>query len=136
VGFKSGILAEITSALNDKGINIKSVLTAQTAINVLLAREHLDVAYETLATHHMPGVVEVSRNDTVAIVAVVGDGVLDPSNVGSAIASRALSAALAGGVRVTMSAAGASEVAAYMLVHRQDRQLALRLIHAEFFGAK
>ncbi len=84
----------------------------------------------------MAGVVEVSRNDAVAIVAVVGDGVLDASNVGSAIASRALSAALAGGVRVTLAAAGASEVAAYMLVDRDDRRLALSLIHAEFFGAK
>ncbi|MDL2358577.1 MAG: aspartate kinase [Pseudomonadota bacterium] len=135
VGFKSGILAEVTAALDRNGINIKSVLTAQTAINVLLAREHLDAAYETLVAHHMAGVVEVSRNDAVAIVAVVGDGVLDAANAGSAIASRALSAALAGGVRVTLAAAGASEVAAYMLVDRNDRRLALRLIHTEFFGA-
>jgi aspartate kinase/aspartokinase/homoserine dehydrogenase 1 len=84
-------------------------------------------------------VVEVSRNDAVAIVAVVGDGVLDASktgsDVGSAIASRALSAAIAGGVRVSLAAAGASEVAAYMLVYQGDRKLALQLIHAEFFGA-
>lgn len=136
VGFKAGILAEVTSALDQNGINIKSVLTAQTAINVLLSREHLEAAYNTLLEHHMAGVVEVSRNDNVAIVAVVGDGVLDASNVGSAIASRALSAALAGGVRVTLAAAGASEVAAYMLVDRDDRRLALRLIHSEFFGGK
>lgn len=136
VGFKAGILAEVTGALDRNGINIKSVLTAQTAINVLLAREHLDSAYETLVAHHVAGVVEVSRNDSVAIVAVVGDGVLDASNVGSAIASRALSAVLAGGVHVTLAAAGASEVAAYMLVERKDRSLALRLIHAEFFDDK
>ncbi len=136
VGFKPGILAEVTSTLDRNGINIKSVLTAQTAINVLLSREHLAPAYDALVAHHMAGVVEVSRNDEVAIVAVVGDGVLDASNVGSAIASRALSAALAGGVRVTMSAAGASEVAAYMLVDRRDRRLALSLIHAEFFNPK
>jgi len=98
--------------------------------------DEIDAAYETLVAHHMAGVVEVSRNDTVAIVAVVGDGVLDASNLGSAIASRALSAALAGGVRVTLAAAGASEVAAYMLVERSDRRLALSLIHAEFFGPK
>jgi aspartokinase/homoserine dehydrogenase 1 len=136
VGFKAGILAEVTGALDRNGINIKSVLTAQTAINVLLAREHLDAAYETLVAHHVAGVVEVSRNDAVAIVAVVGDGVLDASNVGSAIASRALSAVLAGGVHVTMAAAGASEVAAYMLVDRKGRKLALSLIHAEFFDEK
>ncbi len=134
VGFKSGILAQVTNALDSNGINIKSVLTAQTAINILLARDHLDAAYEIVAEHHLAGVVEVSRNAEVAIVAVVGDGVLEASDVGSAIASRALSAAIASGVRVCLAAAGASEVAAYMLVHQEDRKLALQAVHAEFFG--
>ena len=46
----------------------------------------------------------------------------------------ALSAVVAGGLRVTLSAAGASEVACYLLVHRDDRKSALALIHAEFFS--
>jgi aspartokinase/homoserine dehydrogenase 1 len=135
VGFKPGILAQVTNTLDHHGINIKSVLTAQTAINLLVARDQLEAAYAALVEHHLAGVVEVSRNDAVAIVAVVGDGVLEASDVGSAIASRALSAAIAGGVRVCLAAAGASEVAAYMLVHQDDRKLALQLVHAEFFGA-
>ena len=135
VGFKPGILAQVTNKLDQNGINIKSVLTAQTAINILLARDHLDAAYAALKEHHLAGVVDVSRNDEVAIVAVVGDGVLEASDVGSAIASRALSAAIASGVRVTLAAAGASEVAAYMLVHQEDRKKALQAVHAEFFGA-
>lgn len=134
VGFKPGILAQVTNTLDQHGINIKSVLTAQTAINLLVARDQLAAAYAALVEHHLAGVVEVSRNAAVAIVAVVGDGVLDASDVGSAIASRALSAALAGGVRVCLAAAGASEVAAYMLVHEDDRKLALQAVHAEFFG--
>ena len=134
VGFKPGILAQVTNTLDQHGINIKSVLTAQTAINILLARDHLDAAYSALAGHHLAGVVEVSRNSEVAIVAVVGDGVLEASDVGSAIASRALSAAIAAGVRVCLAAAGASEVAAYMLVHQEDTKLALKAVHAEFFG--
>lgn len=135
VGFKPGILAQVTNTLDRHGINIKSVLTAQTAINVLLARDQLEQAYAALMEHHLAGVVEVSRNEAVAIVAVVGDGVLEASDAGSAIASRALSAALAGGVRVCLAAAGASEVAAYMLVHQDDCKLALKLVHAEFFGS-
>lgn len=134
VGFKSGILAQVTHTLDSHGINIKSVLTAQTAINILLARDHLEAAYQAVQEHHLAGVVDVTRNDEVAIVAVVGDGVLDASDVGSAIASRALSAAIAHGVRVNLAAAGASEVAAYMLVHQEDRKKALQAVHREFFG--
>ncbi|MFZ6708534.1 aspartate kinase [Undibacterium sp. TC9W] len=134
VGFKPGILAQVTNTLDANGINIKSVLTAQTAINILVSRDHLDAGYAALVEHHLAGVVEVSRNADVAIVAVVGDGVLEASDVGGAIASRALSAAIAAGVHVCLAAAGASEVAAYMLVQQEDRKLALQAIHAEFFG--
>lgn len=134
VGFKAGILARVTGTLDREGINIKSVLTAQTAINLLLARGDLTAARKAVQEHHLAGVVDVGVDDGVAIVAVVGDGVLEASNLGSATASRALGAALAGGVRVTLSAAGASEVTAYLLVRREDRDKAVRLVHREFFS--
>ena len=133
VGYKAGILAEATGTLHRLGLNIKSVLTAQTAINLLLARDDLDAAWAALSDHHVSGVVEVTRNEGVAIVAVVGDGVLDTSDWGTAVASKALSAALTGGVKVALASAGASEVAAYLLVARQDRKKAVALVHQEFF---
>lgn len=134
VGFQAGILARVTGTLDRLGINIKSVLTAQTAINLLLARDDLGPALQALQEHHLAGVVEVTSNAEVSILAVVGDGLVGGSVVGGGVPSRALSAVLAGGVRVTLSAAGASEVACYLLVHRDDRKKALALIHAEFFG--
>jgi len=134
VGFKGGILARVTGTLDARGINIKSVLTAQTAINLLLTRADLEPARQALQEHHLAGVVDVGIDDDVAIVAVVGDGVMETTNLGSATASRALAAVLAGGVRVSLSAAGASEVTAYLLVRREDRQKAVGLIHQEFFS--
>ncbi|MCX7282968.1 MAG: TonB-dependent receptor [Novosphingobium sp.] len=48
VGFKGGILARATGTLDAAGLNIKSVLTAQTAINLLVARG--DLAEEKATT--------------------------------------------------------------------------------------
>jgi aspartate kinase/aspartokinase/homoserine dehydrogenase 1 len=125
VGFKAGILAQVTGTLDRLGINIKSVITAQTAINLLLAAADLDPAWSALQGHHVAGVVDVTRNPDVSIVAVVGPG--------TALASRALNTALEEGLEVTLAAAGASEVAAYFLVRRADRDRAVRLVHREFF---
>jgi aspartate kinase/aspartokinase/homoserine dehydrogenase 1 len=135
VGFKPGILARVTGTLDQRGINIKSVLTAQTAINLLLARSDLGPARAAVQEHHLAGVVDVSVDEDVSIVAVVGDGVLEATDHGSAIASRSLASALAAGVRIALAAAGASEVSTYLLVRRSDRDLAVRAIHREFFAS-
>lgn len=134
VGFKSGILAKATGALDKHGINIKSVLTSQTAICLLLGKADLDHARSILAEHHLAGVVNVSLVDNIALVAAVGDGVLNAEGFGADISSRTLEAARRAGVRIAMAGAGASEVAVYLIVHREDRSKAIESIHREFFS--
>jgi len=133
VGFKRGILARATATLDARGINIKSVITAQTAIDILLSLADLEPAFAALKDHGVPGVVNLSRIDGISIVAVVGDGVLDGDGRGKGIAARALNASYSGGVRVLLAQAGASEVAVYLVVKREDRTKTVRLMHAEFF---
>lgn len=133
VGFKGGILARVTGTLDSLGVNIKSVLTAQTAIDLLLARADLAAAFHAVREHHLPGVVDITCIEDVSIVAVVGDGVLDPSGYGTGIAARALSAVVNAGVRVALAAAGASEVAMYLIVRQEDRAKAIRILHDCFF---
>jgi aspartate kinase/aspartokinase/homoserine dehydrogenase 1 len=135
VGFQAGILARVTGALDANGINIKSVLTAQTAINFLLARSDLEPAQRVVSEHRGSSLINVTVDASVSIVAVVGDGVLEATDHGSAIAARALAATLAAGVRVTLAAAGASEVTAYFLVPKSEKDRAVRAVHEEFFGS-
>jgi len=128
VGFKAGILARATGTLDAAGLNIKSVLTAQTAINLLVARGDLAAAHEVLKEHHLAGVVNVEPLDDVAIVAVVGLGLLEAAG-GAVVTAKALGALAAAGIAVQLTAAGASEVAAYFLVRRADRDRAVRAVH-------
>ena len=71
VGFKAGILAQVTNSRDRHGIHIKSLWTAQTAITILLARDHLDAAYAALSEHHLAGVVEVSRKAEAAKISLL-----------------------------------------------------------------
>ncbi len=136
VGFKRGILAKAASALDGAGINIKSVITAQTSIDILLAEPELPKAEAALKEHRVDGVLEVSAKPGLAIVAVVGDGLLEERAGGRGVAARALAAVRAAGVHVYLTQAGASEVAVYIIVDAEAKVKAVRAAHAEFFGKK
>ncbi len=136
VGFKHGILAKVTGKLDDRGINIKSVITAQTAINILVGRADLEKAFHAVRDHMVSGVVDVTMNDDAAIVAVVGEGILDESGIGLGIAARSMKATSSAGIHVLVASAGASEVALYLLVALRDRARTVARIHEEFFGGK
>lgn len=130
VGFKRGVLGKAASVLDARGVNIKSAVTAQTAICLLLAEGDLGAALDALSAHRVEGVAELSAEEGLSLVAVVGDGMLEP---GRGIASRALGAAMAAGVHVALAQAGASEFAVYLAVGSADRDRAIRAMHREFF---
>lgn len=136
VGFKRGILAKATRTLDDRGINIKSVITAQTAINILVGRADLEAAWRAVREHHVAGVVDVTMNADVSIVAVVGEGILDGHGIGLGLAARALRATSEAGIHVLLATAGASDVALYLLIATADRGATVARIHAEFSGGR
>ncbi len=130
VGNRPGIIGEIGHRLSEKNINIYSVLTSQTCINLLL-----DLAdSERSCTALRPlvgGVIErIEPRDDLALVAVVGEGLLKTRG----LAARAFSAVAAEGVNVEMFSAGASDVAYYFIVRRTDLELAVRAVHKAFFN--
>lgn len=129
VGIKPGIMAAVTSGLADAGINIKSIITSQTCINILLSRR--DVNRGLHVVEHLPLVVvdQITAINDIALIAVVGEGILDTPG----IAARILTAVSAHHINVTTISAGASNVAVYFIIHRDDRAQAIQAIHNEFF---
>lgn len=130
VGIKPGIMAKVTARLNDARINIKSIITAQTCINILLARSDLSACYELIRQPEIRAVDKVSYQDDVSLIAVVGQGMLDRPGVWS----RMLSAVARSAINIRIISAGASDVAAYLIINRQDRDTAIHAIHKEFFS--
>ncbi len=129
VGIKPGIIASTASKLNDAKINIKSIITAQTTINILLEKDDLETSLEIVKSIELSFVDEVLGVENVALIAVVGEGMLHKHG----IAAKVFTAVSNENINVSIIAAGASSVATYFLVEQKDREPAINAIHREFF---
>ncbi|QQO07492.1 aspartate kinase [Breznakiella homolactica] len=125
VGSRPGILARATGKLDAAGVNISSVITAQTCINLIFRRGDTEKALAVVKSESISGVVSVEALDDCAMVAAVGSGIRDSVGVGSRILGALADAA----VNIILVQAGASPVAVYVIVRREDRERAVTAIH-------
>ena len=130
VGIKPGILAKVTSALNKSKINIKSVITSQTCIDILFDKSDLEAAYRVLKGLDLHAVDEIAVLDNICLIAAVGEGMLEYPGV----ASRIFSAVAREGINVLIISTGASSVAIYFAIDKKDYEKAVLAVHREFFG--
>jgi len=131
VGMRRGILSEVATAVAGKGVNIKSVVTSQTCISLLLARKDLEPAAQALQDLQPRPYRNLERIEGIALVAVVGKGLAERPG----IAAGCFSAAAACRVNIEMIAFGPSPVALYFIVQESDLRTAVNAIHNHFFQA-
>jgi aspartate kinase len=74
VGARPGILSGITENLSSSGINIKSVVTSQTCISLLLSRKDIQKGLESIQKIRPLPFRESSVITDVALVSIVGEG--------------------------------------------------------------
>jgi aspartate kinase/aspartokinase/homoserine dehydrogenase 1 len=129
VGIRPGLLATISSVLHHARINIKSVFTSQTSINLLLDADQLEVARTLISSQKLPTLDQIGTSDGIALIAVVGEGMPDQPG----IAARIFSAVSRENINIRIISSGASPVATYFIVADSDRGKAVGAIHQEFF---
>jgi len=129
VGFKPGIIAEMGKRLSRLGINIFSILTSQTCINLLLDKKDCRKGYESIGKMQGGVIEKVSLEDDIALISVVGEGLQKRKGV----AARVFAAVAEEDVNVEMISMGASEVAYYFIVKEKDAESAINAVHREFF---
>jgi len=129
IGSKPGLLAGVSSALAEAGINIHSVLTAHTSINLLLDPADAARSLKRLKNKTNGVIKKVELEENLALVGVVGERIMEKEG----IYARIFSAVAREGINVEMAAAGASPVACYFLVRRTHLDRAVRAVHEEFF---
>jgi aspartate kinase/aspartokinase/homoserine dehydrogenase 1 len=129
VGVKPGILARITSALDHANINIKSVITSQIAINILLDINDLKRAETLIRNEEIRGIEKISAISEISVVAVVGEGLT--THYG--IAAKTFKSVAEKGINIDIISFGASHVAAYFIVNNANKAETVRAIHDEFF---
>lgn len=129
VGYKPGIISKIGEDLADMGINIYSIITSQTCINLLLDKKDSKKSHRCIEKLAGDVIERVDLKDDIALIAVVGEGILTTKG----LAAKVFSSVADEGINVEMVSGGASKVAYYLIVKERDVEKALRAIHAEFF---
>ena len=126
---KPGLLSGVSSLLGAANINIHSVLTSQTCINLLLDPEDGRRSLRRIRSEANGVIKKVELEERLALVGVVGDRIMEKEG----IYARIFTAVAREKINVEMAAAGASSVACYFLVRNTDLDRAVRAVHDEFF---
>ncbi len=132
VGLKPGILAKVTSRLNEAGINIKSVITSQISINFLLEKETGEKALNLIRQLGFSSVKEISVIDDVSLIGVVGHGMQQSYGVSAKI----FGAVAQHKINVVLSGSGASDLVSYLVVKSSDKEKSVREIYNAFFNVQ
>ncbi len=130
VGARPGILGQVSGAIAAAGINIKSVVTSQTCISLLLACRDLAPARETLKKMRPRPYRKIDALEDVALIGIVGDGIQHRPG----IAARCFTAVADCRVNVEMISFGPSRAALYFLVKKKDLASGVNAIHSTFFS--
>jgi aspartate kinase len=130
VGFKPGILANVTTAFHHSGINIRSVITSQVSINIILNKNEITQAKQICEELQLSSVSEIIIEDQVSLIAVVGHGMQQHHGV----SAKLFTAVAESKINVLLSGSGASDLVSYLIVDQKDTQKAIKEIHQIFFN--
>jgi aspartate kinase len=129
VGFKPGIMADISSLLAAQKINIYSVITSQTCINLLIDQSDGRRSLQKIKALTNGVINKIVLEEHIALIAVVGEKIMEKEGV----FARIFTAVAKEKINIEMASAGASPVACYFIVKRTDLERAVHAVHDEFF---
>lgn len=130
VGARPGILARIAGQLAKSSINIKSVVTSQTGISLLLDSKDMEESYQALKALKPKPYSRLERLEHIALIGVVGQGLLHRKGIGA----KCFTAVAKASINIEMISFGPSRAAFYFLVRNQDLNTAVQAIHGAFFA--
>lgn len=130
VGLKPGILARVTTALNDAGINIKSVITSQISINFILEQNTGEKALKLIQKLGFTSVKEINLVKDVSLIGVIGHGM--QTNYG--VSAKIFTAVAQNKINVVLSGSGASDLVSYLVVKSSDKTKSVQAIYNAFFS--
>lgn len=130
VGFKPGILAKVTSAFHQASINIRSVITSQVSINIILNKDEIEKARLICDALPLSSVNEIIIDNNVALIAVIGHGMQQHHGV----SAKLFTAVAQHKINVLLSGSGASDLVSYLVVDQKDTVKAITEIHNIFFN--
>ena len=129
IGARPGILSQITEKLFINGVNIKSVITSQTCISLLLSENDIEKGQSVIQTIKPKPYRRSEKFKDVALVSIVGDGILRHKG----IAAKCFTATYDADVNIQMISFGTSNAALYFIVDEDDLDKTIKALHSNFF---
>ena len=129
VGARLGFLGGILSPISKAAINVKSVVTSQTCISLILSRKDIRRAHETVSAMEPKPFRKLSTVTDIALVSIVGKGL--HNNRG--IAAKCFSAVSKADVNIEMIVSGTSDAALYFVVKEKCLDDTIKALHHIFF---
>jgi aspartate kinase len=131
VGARPGVLSQVAGQLANNNINIRSVITSQTCISLILSKEDLEPGRDAVQNLRPRPYRRIEVLDDIALIAIVGEGILRKKGV----AARCFTAVAGCNVNVEMISFGPSRAALYFLTKLKDLSASLNAIHSTFFSS-
>ena len=131
VGDQPGLIGLLGSRLSEKNINILTVLTSQTCINLILPGPVAELAYQVIAELNEPSIKKLSVEHDLALIAGVGLGLRKTPGV----AEKIFSVMAREKINLEFFSSGASEVAIYLVVKKEAADRAIKALHQEYFAS-
>ncbi len=129
VGARYGFLSQILEPIARAGINVKSVVTSQTCISLLLSKKDIHAGNQAIQAIR-PGPFRQSMVVTdVALVSIVGEGL----HKNRGIAAKCFTAVSDANVNIEMISSGTSNAALYFLVKEKSLDQTIQALHKIFF---
>jgi len=130
VGHAVGLLSSLVSHLSEKRINIRSVMTSQTCINILLDRKDCRQSHREIQSMELNGIDVIEPVENIGLVAVVGEGLFETESIVAGV----IQSLIEKGIHIELISSGASKVAAYFIVREDRLEQAVRSVHENFFS--
>ena len=125
VGFKPGIIGDIGNLLSKVGVNIYSIITSQTCINLLINPRDLQKSYKIITELVGDIIQNITLEKDISLIAIVGEGLLRTTG----LAAKVFTAVAQRGINIEMISAGASEIAYYFIVKEKRVKETVQAIH-------
>ena len=125
VGYKPGIIGDIGNLLSKVGVNIYSIITSQTCINLLINPNDSQKSYKIITELVGDIIHNVTLEEDISLIAIVGEGLLHTTG----LAAKVFTAVAQKGINIEMISAGASEIAYYFIVKEKNVKETVQAIH-------
>jgi len=119
------VLLEVISLISDNELNLRSVMTGQNCIMMIMDRKDLARCENILNNTIVHGIDETEFISDHSLIGIVGEGIFEEHGV----ASRVLRTVARKGINIAMITAGPSDVAYYFIVREDDLDEAVSTIH-------